>query len=156
MRPPMKSTSYRRGKGRATYPGVAVGVTADMDKHCKNALNRIRQAMDFPANTCSASRHVLLIGEHLAKGKLCPMLQEEPEHCAASLLATVAALYELRTALGNLIKQLDFVHGSPEFRSVWTVSHIHVGPYDGPKYEDELNAARVALKPTPTPRQREP
>ncbi len=57
---------------------------------------RLRAARQFPVNTCPSSRHVQIIGEALARGKPYPMLTEEPEHCAISLLATVVALYEAR------------------------------------------------------------
>lgn len=43
-----------------------------------------------------------MIGEYLPTKKGYPMLQEEPEHCAGSILATVAALYEARTKLHKL------------------------------------------------------
>ena len=60
-------------------------------------LRRCHRARNFPANTCAASRHVYLMAEALAKGKPYPMLTEEPEHCASSMLAVVAALWEMRT-----------------------------------------------------------
>lgn len=67
-------------------------------------LARVRVARNFPDNTCPASRHVQMIGEALAKGKPYPMLTEEPEHCAGSLLAVVAALYEARTKLAATVQ----------------------------------------------------
>ena len=69
---------------------------------CRGAADAIRAARDFPHNTCPASRHTQIIGEYLAERKPYPMLQEEPEHCAGSLLATVAALYEARTEIARL------------------------------------------------------
>lgn len=42
-----------------------------------------------------------MMGELLPKKGGYPMLQEEPEHCAQSLLAVVAALYEARTELAR-------------------------------------------------------
>lgn len=65
----------------------------------KNLKKRIRKARNFPTNTCPASRHVQIMGEALPKKGGYPMLQEEPEHCAGSILATVAALYEARTEI---------------------------------------------------------
>jgi hypothetical protein len=36
----------------------------------------------------------------------CHMLQEEPEHCAVSMLVTVLQLYKARTEIGRLKKKL--------------------------------------------------
>ncbi len=58
-------------------------------------------ARDFPRNTCAASRHVQLMGEALRDGKPYLMLQEDPKECAASMLATVEALYRARTDLAK-------------------------------------------------------
>ena len=52
----------------------------------------------------------------------------------------------LRAALKKLIERLDFVHEDPAYLSVWTVNQFHVGPYQGPTYVDELEAARRALE----------
>lgn len=68
----------------------------------KNLKRRLRKVRDFPTNTCPASRHAQMIGEYLPTKKGYPMLQEEPEHCAGSILATVAALYEARSNLLRL------------------------------------------------------
>lgn len=57
-------------------------------------MNRARQAATVV--TCAASRHVAIMAEALAKGRPYPMLQEEPEHCAGSLAATVGALWRAR------------------------------------------------------------
>ena len=65
----------------------------------KNLKKRLSKARRFPTNTCPASRHAQMIGEYLPTKKGYPMLQEEPEHCAGSILATVAALYEARTEI---------------------------------------------------------
>lgn len=65
----------------------------------KNLKKRVNKARKFPENTCPASRHVQMMGEYLTTKNGYPMLQEEPEHCAQSILATVAALYEARTEI---------------------------------------------------------
>lgn len=52
--------------------------------------------------TCPASRHAFMIGEALAKGKPYPMLQEEPEHVAETLLSVVGSLWEARLKLAKL------------------------------------------------------
>ena len=52
----------------------------------------------------------------------------------------------LEAALRGLVDRLDIVHADSKYRAVWTLHMIHNGPYDGPKYKDELDAARKALK----------
>lgn len=61
-------------------------------------VQRLESARDFPNNTCPSSRHAQMIGESLVNGHL---LTEELEHCGNSILSTVAALYETRTALAR-------------------------------------------------------
>lgn len=57
-------------------------------------IDRLKRARDFPHNTCAASRHAEMIGKE--------MLRKEGETTEAeSILATVAALYEARTALAE-------------------------------------------------------
>lgn len=73
----------------------------------KNLKRRIRKARLFPVNTCPSSRHVQMMGEYLPTKKGYPMLQEEPEHCAQSILATVAALYEKRTEAARLLDEVN-------------------------------------------------
>jgi hypothetical protein len=65
-------------------------------------LGRVGKARKFPTNTDPCSRHVALMGETLLRYGAYPMLQEEPAHCAESLLLTVAALWEARTELAKL------------------------------------------------------
>jgi hypothetical protein len=69
-------------------------------------LRRLKAARKFPVNTCGASRHVAMIGEALAKEQPYHMLDEEPQHCALSMLATVAALWEARTKIEKLEARL--------------------------------------------------
>lgn len=73
-----------------------------VNKENQGLLRAIDKARKFPKNTCPSSRHVELIGETLAKGEPYPMLTEEPEHVAGSLLSVVARLYEARTELARL------------------------------------------------------
>lgn len=63
---------------------------------------RAEQARNFPHNTCPASRHVHLIADALFEGRLYPMMEEEPEHCASSMYAVLAELWETRTELSRL------------------------------------------------------
>jgi hypothetical protein len=61
-----------------------------------NLRRRVDRARDFPANTCPASRHLHMIAEALATGRDYPMLREEPEHCAASMLSVLESLWKAR------------------------------------------------------------
>jgi len=62
----------------------------------------VNRARKFPTNTCPASRHLHLMAEALATGKPYPMLQEEPEHCALTMLAVLESLWKARTKLEKL------------------------------------------------------
>ncbi len=68
----------------------------------RNLRRRVNRARDFPENTCSASRHLHRIANHLAAGKPYPMLQEEPEHCAETLFSVLESLWKARTELARL------------------------------------------------------
>lgn len=70
--------------------------------YAKQAAKRADEARNFPANTCPASRHVQMIGDILAKGKCYPMIDENPEDVAGSMLDTVASLYRARTEIAAL------------------------------------------------------
>lgn len=67
----------------------------------KKLLARMNKARNFPTGTCPASRHAALIGECLAKGKTYPMLTEEPEYVAGTILSVVASLWEARAKLAK-------------------------------------------------------
>ena len=64
-----------------------------------NLRRRVNRARNFPVNTCPASRHLHLIADALASGRPYPMLTEEPEHCANSMLAVLESLFKARTRL---------------------------------------------------------
>lgn len=68
-----------------------------MDKRLRDLLKRVDQARDFPTNTCPASRHLHMIAKALAAGEPYPMLTEEPEHCAETMLAVLESLWILRS-----------------------------------------------------------
>jgi len=69
------------------------------DKEILRKLRRrVDRARNFPTNTCPASRHLHMMAEGLIRGGY-PMLQEEPEHCAISILSTLEALWKARTKL---------------------------------------------------------
>lgn len=54
---------------------------------------------DFPTNTCPASRHLHLLADELAKGKIPFMITEEPKHVADSIYATIGSLWKARSRL---------------------------------------------------------
>lgn len=68
----------------------------------RDLLKRADAARNFPDNTCPASRHVQLMADSLLKTGKYQMLADDPKHCAASMLTTVAALYEARTEIERL------------------------------------------------------
>lgn len=74
-----------------------------------NDIDRMQSSRDFGVNTCPASRHVQMIAEALSQAQtgsklseLYPMLEEEPEHCAASIASVVNSLYQARSFLKSL------------------------------------------------------
>lgn len=69
-----------------------------MSPDAKSLLKQVRSLRSFPHNTSPASRHLELIAEALAKGETYPMLTEEPEHCAETMLAVLVQLYEAKAA----------------------------------------------------------
>ena len=75
-----------------------------------NLLKAVRRARRFPENTCPASRHFQLIAEGLLTRKGYPMLAEDPKHCATSMLASVANLYNARSRSGKLREALFSLH----------------------------------------------
>jgi hypothetical protein len=68
-----------------------------MDKVLANQIRRTNTACRFPTNTCYASRHVHMMAEALSKGEKYWMFEEDPEHCATSLLSVLESLWKLRT-----------------------------------------------------------
>lgn len=77
-----------------------------MTGQARRQIARVNRARRFPTNTCPASRHVELIGKALASGKRYPMLEEEPEHVAISLLSVVGSLYKARNEISRLKTKL--------------------------------------------------
>jgi hypothetical protein len=86
-------------------------MTAELpaDRAC-NVRRRANRARRFPLNTCAASRHVQQLAEALLSRRGCPMLQDDPEHCAVSMLAAVEALWKLRTEAAELKATLRDLH----------------------------------------------
>lgn len=75
----------------------------DADKiRMRNLRRRVSRARNFPVNTCQASRHLEIMAETLAAGKPYPMFDEEPEHCAETMLYVLEALWKARTKLSRI------------------------------------------------------
>lgn len=71
----------------------------------RNLRRRVNRARSFPVNTCPESRHLHMMAEALASGRHYAMFDEEPEHCAQSMLAVLENLWKLRTKVkwdGNI------------------------------------------------------
>ena len=85
-----------------------------MDNITKQIVARVKQHRNMPANTCPASRHAEMIGDHLVRKKPYAMLTEEPEHCGGSILSTVASLYEARTEIERLQALINEMAGCCE------------------------------------------
>ncbi len=63
---------------------------------------RVNRARKFPSITCPASRHLHMMADGLLSKYGYPMLQEEPEHCAETMLYVLEALWKARTELKKL------------------------------------------------------
>lgn len=79
-----------------------------------NLRRRVNRARRFPDNTCPASRHLHLMAERLAVGKKYPMLDEEPEHCAGTMLSVLESLWKARSELARLKTDNVLVSECPE------------------------------------------
>jgi len=75
-------------------------------------------------------------------------LRDRAEKAEQALAAARAENERLKDVGRTLVRRLDFVHASDEYRGVWTIAHVH-GAYQGPMYVHELNAARALFCPTP-------
>lgn len=94
-----------KGERMTTAPRGRVGQASDADvkpnglpaNRLPNLLRRVERARRFPHNTCPASRHVYLMARAMLTRHGYPMLTEEPEHCAGSLLSVLESLWKART-----------------------------------------------------------
>ena len=74
----------------------------DDKRKLANLRRRVNRARKTFVNTCPASRHLHLIAVRLAAGHPYPMLQEEPEHCAETMLSVLESLWKARTELARM------------------------------------------------------
>lgn len=106
--------------------------------------DKARKADGKTVVTCPASRHAQMIAEYVGARKPYPMLQDEPEHCAESILSAVASVYRLRLRVYNLeaaLKELHRVCGSMD------LEHEANRPSEA-EYIDAMEAAQAALAVT--------
>lgn len=82
---------------------------AQQSKTHSSDIDRMQNSRDFGVNTCPASRHAQMIAEALSQAHsgsqlrdVYPMLEEDPEHCAASIASVVNSLYQARSFLKSL------------------------------------------------------
>ncbi len=78
-----------------------------LTKELKALRRRVNKVRDFPKHTCPASRHVHTMADCLAEDGFYGMLSDEPQHCAGSLYAVLASLWEARKELERLRSALD-------------------------------------------------
>ena len=100
-RPPDRPPLYKIRQGNAFLaprpPVKAMSRRKPIPPELREIAKRASIARKFPSNTCPSSRHLHMIADHLARGEPYPMLEEEPEHCAETMLWVLASLWELRT-----------------------------------------------------------
>lgn len=100
------TTTQREADPMKFSPAVPYNRLSEDDQRARDQakaeVKRMNEVRNFPADTDPCSRHVALMAECLAKGKPYPMLDEEREHCAISLAATVAMLWEARAKICEL------------------------------------------------------
>ena len=106
-----------------------------LDEHSKAALQALKKARDFPANTCGGSRHAALMAEALIRRRPYPMLADEPQHCGESIAHTVAALWHARTEIERLRDLLRLVADEPNIHKARAMADC------------ELHRPNVAIKP---------
>jgi hypothetical protein len=73
--------------------------TKEEKKRLTALRRRVSRARNFPTNTCPSSRHLHIMADQLSKHGIYHMLNEEPVHCAESIYAVLASLWEARTKL---------------------------------------------------------
>lgn len=64
----------------------------------------------------------------------------------STLKAALAERDELETLARTLIDKLKVIHADPAYQAVWTLAHLHHGPYHGPEYADELRALSACVE----------
>jgi hypothetical protein len=113
---------------------------SDARKSFRDAVKRATKARKSDGTTvvtCPASRHAQMIAELVGR-KSYAMVHDEPEHCAESILWSVAALYEARLMIakgvsftedevGALLRAADYIDPPSDSASMsaeqaWTIA----------------------------------
>jgi hypothetical protein len=143
------STSTQAASASLPAPPT-VPTDAVTKKQARDAVKKMNKARRFPEGTDPCSRHVAIMAETLAKGLPYPMLDDEREHCAISLAATVEMLWEARSALASLpaaavptqqpllrrcLEALNVAQGACEYGDMHPTAKLWA------QLEDDLNAA---------------
>lgn len=76
------------------------------------------QNRDFPHNTCPASRHVQIMAESLIEQGGYPMFDEDPRHCAGSIVSVLSSLYSAR----SFLKELGYTWTMQDGNIIWVPS----------------------------------
>lgn len=69
----------------------------------------------------------------------------EQYYKAQGYLEAIEKARVLVKAIKGLTQQLDRVHSDPTYENVWRIAQMHIGSYQGPKYEKEMEEAKEAL-----------
>lgn len=77
-------------------------------------------------------------------------------HCSAGrstakLAEANATIARLRVGAEALVLQLNAVHEDPQYKAVWSLSHIHGHTYTGLQYRDQLDCLEATLAACPAP-----
>jgi len=64
----------------------------------------------------------------------------------AEMEAELAERDELETLAQAFIDKLKVIHADPAYQAVWTLAHLHHGPYHGPQYADELRVLSACVE----------
>lgn len=101
-------TAFRMGmEATAARTDRPKEVAADNGNGVAEYRKDAELARDFPKNTCPASRHMQMMADALAGEGRYPMIEEDPEHVAASIYATIAELWKARTRIAELDAEMS-------------------------------------------------
>lgn len=101
------------------------------------------------AGLCERLRAKKIIGVEMGpKGTrdVAKRINPDGPEAAAAIERLVADNEQMREALKGLVERLLLIHDDPQYIAVWTIFQTHCGPYRGPQYVRELEAARTALE----------
>jgi hypothetical protein len=79
----------------------------------KELRRRVNKARKFPTNTCPASRHLHIMADCLAGKRVYHPFTDEPVHCAETMYAVLASLWEARSEDGHDADRFRFLQSLP-------------------------------------------